>query len=53
MADPATEQRNYDEWCRRWESDLVTSEGERWHRVQGDVGGFIGASAVVDQRTGV
>ena len=41
-SDPDAEQREYDEWCQRWASDLETSVGERWHRVAGDVGGSIG-----------
>ena len=44
-ADGSTEQRDFDEWCRRWEHDLNSSEGQRWHRVAGDVGGSIGGKA--------
>ena len=42
VAEPSAEQRDYDEWCARWERDLASSAGERWHRVAGDVGGSIG-----------
>jgi len=38
-AEPAKVQSDYAEWCARWISDLKSSEGERWHRVAGDVGG--------------
>eukprot|EP00747_Dinoflagellata_sp_TGD_P205515 gnl/TRDRNA2_/TRDRNA2_79249_c0_seq1.p1 gnl/TRDRNA2_/TRDRNA2_79249_c0~~gnl/TRDRNA2_/TRDRNA2_79249_c0_seq1.p1 ORF type:complete len:200 (+),score=18.72 gnl/TRDRNA2_/TRDRNA2_79249_c0_seq1:43-600(+) len=37
--DPSSVQDSYEEWCRRWISDLETSKGARWHRVAGDVGG--------------
>jgi ectoine hydroxylase-related dioxygenase (phytanoyl-CoA dioxygenase family) len=40
-ADPAHEQRCYDQWCARWVHDLEASKGERWHRVTGDIGGSI------------
>ena len=45
-ASPSTEQRDYAEWCRRWESDLVSGQGERWHRVAGDVGGSMGGQSL-------
>ena len=45
-AQPGTEQRDFDEWCSRWQSDLLTSKGERWHRVVGDVGGSIAGRSV-------
>ena len=38
---PSRVQDSYDEWCARWKADLISSEGERWHRVAGDVGGSI------------
>lgn len=38
---PGTVQNSYDEWSARWEHALAASEGERWHRVVGDVGGSI------------
>ena len=40
--DPSRVQGDYGEWCSRWKADLATSQGERWHRVEGDVGGSIG-----------
>ena len=49
-ADPAREQRCYDEWCARWKHDLAHSEGERWHRVVGDVGGSIGGESTHSAR---
>ena len=45
-AEPGSEQRDYAEWCRRWEHDLVASAGERWHRVAGDVGGSMGGQSL-------
>ena len=36
---PAQEQRSYQQWCERWVHALANSEGQRWHRVAGDVGG--------------
>lgn len=41
-ANRASVQDDFDEWCRRWETDLANSEGERWHRVASDIGGSIG-----------
>jgi len=29
---PASVQHSYEEWCRRWEHDLVASKGIAWHR---------------------
>ena len=46
-SDPGTEQRDYEEWCERWKHDLASSEGERWHRVAGDVGGSVGEQAAL------
>jgi ectoine hydroxylase-related dioxygenase (phytanoyl-CoA dioxygenase family) len=43
---PEAEQRDYTEWCRRWKRDLVTGQGERWHRVAGDVGGSMGGKSL-------
>ena len=39
---PAQEQREYKQWCERWVHALANSEGQRWHRVAGDVGGHTG-----------
>ena len=41
VARPEAVQDSYDEWCARWRHDLPRSQGERWHRVAGDVGGAI------------
>lgn len=38
---PESVQNDYEEWCSRWIHDLEASAGERWHRVAGDVGGFV------------
>ena len=42
--EPSAEQRDYSEWCARWERDLASSVGMRWHRVEGDIGGTVPAS---------
>lgn len=49
-ADPGTVSRDYAAWSARWEHDLVTSQGERWHRVAGDIGGSINGESTHSAR---
>eukprot|EP00040_Diaphanoeca_grandis_P014176 m.71757 g.71757 ORF g.71757 m.71757 type:complete len:344 (-) comp24388_c1_seq1:214-1245(-) len=41
---------NYEAWCKKWEADLKSSEGQRWHRVAGDVGGSVQGESTHSQK---
>jgi hypothetical protein len=47
-SNPSSVQDCYEEWCQRWIHALANSEGERWHRVAGDVGGAYTAVKVAE-----